>query len=181
MRFHRFIPITLLGACLALAQEREPSPRPPQSNERQEIEKGRLSASETAFVQETLAGNRHEVEMARNAINQASDREVKAFAQKLVDDHMALIRELEQIARTHNVPAAASSSSAEQHSVLDSLKGDEYDKQFVRTMVANHEKGVAKFEAAERTTTNPELKMLISSAIPVLKSHLEMARALERN
>ena len=44
-------------------------------------------------------------------------------------------------------------------------------------MVKDHTEDLAPFEKAESTAQDPKLKMAISSAIPVIQEHLNMAKS----
>ena len=124
--FSRLMTILALASCAALAQSQtkpgtqQPKTGTPQAQKTQEA-RGSLSASETKFVQEVLEGGRHEVEMARMAVNQASDAQVKSFARRLVTDHSAVNRKLEEIARKYGVAAADAKTGTERTSANEGV------------------------------------------------------------
>ena len=59
-------------------------------------------------------------------------------------------------------------------------QGGDFDKEFVRVMVAEHEKAVALFERAAGTLGDADLKAYAEKTLPTLRHHLEMARSLAR-
>jgi putative membrane protein len=160
MKYFRFNPIALIMAIGVAASAAS------------------LKPSETRFVEETLNGGRHEVEMARMALTQGADGEVKSFAQRLVNDHSAVNTKLEQIAKANNVSTTAAAKADDNH--LAGLRGADFDKAFVQEMLEKHRAGVAKFEAAEKDATNPELHSLIASTLPTLREHLKQAESLSK-
>jgi len=164
-----------------------------------------ISSSDTKFIQDTLQSGRHEVEMARTALTRASDAKVKSYAQRLVNDHTAANTKLETIARNHQVAdvdqpnssASTDKSGRERTSTsqtgidaktntpvgqsddhLMTLNGAEFDREYARMMVRDHEQAIAKFEAAQKQTKQSDLKSFISSTLPTLRSHLKEAKAL---
>jgi len=68
-----------------------------------------LTDKETQFLNEALAGGRHEVAMAQLALTKGSNAEVKSFAQRLANDHSTANKKLETIASKNGitVPAGA--------------------------------------------------------------------------
>jgi hypothetical protein len=65
--------------------------------------KDKLSWGDRHFVTKAADGGKDEVAIAQLAANQASNSEVKSFAQKLVDDHTKVNEELTGIAQQKNV------------------------------------------------------------------------------
>jgi putative membrane protein len=154
-----------------------------------------LTPSETKFVEETLKGGRSEVEMAKIALAQGADSQVKSFAQRLVNDHTAANTKLERIAAANKLSSDLNSESAEARkdtrtnsavvgqpvdTHLAGLKGPEFDKAFVKMMVENHQSGIAKYEAMEKEASNPDLKAYVSSTLPTLREHLKQAQSLAK-
>lgn len=139
-----------------------------------------LTDTEKTFVQEALESGRHEVAMGKMAAKQASDATVKTYAKKLVSDHTAANKKLEGIAKKGQVTVTKSTAMAAD-TELTAAKGGDFDKAFAGKAVENHQKGIAKYEAAEKDATNPDLKSYISSTLPTLREHLEQARSLNPN
>jgi putative membrane protein len=163
-----------------------------------------VSSSDTKFIQDALQSGRHEVEVARAAMTRASDAKVKSFAQRLINDHTAANAKLETIARNHQVlvpdqsnSTATDKSGRERTSVnqtgvdpktntpvgqsedhLMTLKGADFDKEYARMEIRDHEEAIAKFEAAQKETKLSDLSNFISSTVPTLRSHLMEAKAL---
>jgi len=138
---------------------------------------GQLSDTEKSFVQEAIEGGRHEVEMGKMAAKQGGDASVKAYGKKLVSDHTTANKKLEAIAKKNGV-TTTKSSSASSDSDLMAAKGADFDKIFAAKAVEDHQKDIAKFEAAEKDATNPDLKSFISSTLPTLRDHLQQAQSL---
>jgi putative membrane protein len=61
----------------------------------------------------------------------------------------------------------------------DDKKGAEWDKEWIDDMVEMHEKDVKKFEEAQNDVADPELKTMVSEALPVLRSHLDMTKQIK--
>jgi putative membrane protein len=59
---------------------------------------------------------------------------------------------------------------------LENLSGKEFDREFMKTMVAEHAKAVSEYERAANQATNPEVKQYASQTLPTLRDHLKLAR-----
>src|SRR5262249_12263671 len=72
------------------------------------------------------------------------------------------------------------SSTSNATSSLASLNGSEFDREFIRQMVTDHEQTIAKFESAQNTVQDADLKMFITKTLPTLREHLNQARSLNK-
>ena len=59
---------------------------------------------------------------------------------------------------------------------LSKLSGESFDKEYIDLMVKDHTEDLAALEG-KSTAQDPKLKMAISSAIPVVQEHLNMAKS----
>jgi putative membrane protein len=62
-----------------------------------------LSSADRDFIMKAADGGRAEVELGQLAVSKASNSDVKAFAQRMVDDHGKANNELMQLAQTKGV------------------------------------------------------------------------------
>ena len=54
----------------------------------------------------------------------------------------------------------------------------EFDRAYIAYMLRDHTKDMKEFEEGARTLTDPEVKQWASSALPVLKEHLQKAQTI---
>jgi putative membrane protein len=137
-----------------------------------------LNTEEADFVKTTLAGGRHEVDMAKMALAQGSDAKVKEFAQRLVNDHTAVNRKLEDLAKKNGVTADGKAAPKGNQPDLSTLKGKDFDRAWVKQMVEAHQAGVAKFEGMQAKAKNDDLRNLVVTTLPTLREHLRQAQSL---
>jgi putative membrane protein len=135
-----------------------------------------LTASERRFVEEILQRGRNEVAVARMALTQGADSDVRSFAQRLVDDHSARNAKLAKIAKDHNHPPKLNTTMNDH---LAGLRGSEFDKAFLQELLEKRRAEVAIFEEAEADTANPDLRSFIASTLPTLGDHLKQAESLK--
>lgn len=88
-------------------------------------------SADSAFATEAAAGGVKEVEAAQLAVSRASSADVKAFAQRMVNDHGKANTELMALASAKKVAlpdeAAAKAKHANVLNRLEQLKGAEFD------------------------------------------------------
>ena len=139
-------------------------------------------SSDKKFIEEAAANGVAEVKLAQLASQKASHEDVKEFAERLVQDHSRANTELEKIAAAQNVtvPQEPTSKHQKLYDRLSKLSGQEFDKEYVKHMVDDHEKAVKKFERQAKDASDPQLKQFASSTLPALEDHLAEAERLER-
>ncbi len=134
------------------------------------------------FVNRAISMNRFEIALASQAMERSSSEEVKQFAQKLVTDHSRTMEELEQAASAKKLvlPDAIEENQASILKAVGELSGDDFNTAFKDVIVKSHEDAIALFElgAGENGINDPELRTWAGEKVSTLKSHLEIAKAL---
>jgi putative membrane protein len=64
---------------------------------------------------------------------------------------------------------------------LRTLKGADFDREFVRTMAKDHQTVIDRLTSARSRISDPELTGLVDKLIPTLKDHLSTAQKLQDN
>jgi len=140
------------------------------------------AASDTAFIREARAGNLLEVMLGQQAGKKASSAEVKQFAERMVTDHTRMGNEWAALAPNTGPttgPTIESPLSSEQRATvsrLDKLSGAEYDREYMTTMVEDHQQDVATFQRLGPSAQSPDVRRLASSSLATIEEHLNMAR-----
>jgi putative membrane protein len=134
------------------------------------------------FANDAAHGGMAEIEFSKLAAERASSPEVKAFAQKMVDDHSKANDELKAIAQGKNMtlPANLSVKDKATRDRLATLSGGPFDRAYMQTMVDDHVAAVALFAREGRTGKDPDFKRFATNTAPKLEEHLEMARSTDQ-
>ena len=132
------------------------------------------------FATEAAMGGLAEVEMGRIASTKAANPEVKKFAEMMIQDHSKANEELKSIAAKKNIklPAELDGKHKSKMEELRSKVGAEFDRAYVDTMVEDHKKDVALFEAESQNGNDPEIKAFAAKTLPVLRKHLDAINAI---
>lgn len=139
-----------------------------------------VTGGDLAFINDAAPGGMAEVELGKLALSKAQNAEVKAFAQKMIDDHSKAGDELKQLAAQKKVtlPPDVLPKHKEAMEKLSKLTGADFDREYVKAMVEDHEKDVTAFEAVSKTATDADVKAFAAKTLPTLKMHLEMIKGI---
>jgi len=137
---------------------------------------GVVTGGDLAFMNDAAAGGMGEVELGRLAVKQAASKDVKAFAERMIADHSKAGEALKAVAQGKKVmlPADIMPKHKEVMAKLSKLNGAEFDKEYVKAMVADHQKDVTAFEAQAKGSVDSDVKAFAVKTLPTLKMHLQM-------
>lgn len=139
------------------------------------------SSADNKFAREAATGGMEEVELGKIAVRNASNEKVKAFGQRMVDDHSKANDQLMMVASKNNITLPTSLDSKQKSEVdrLSALSGAGFDRAYMRDMVKDHEKDIAGFQKESSSGMNPDLKNFATTTLPILQMHLQMAKDTE--
>lgn len=134
-----------------------------------------------------VTANQVDIDAGKLAESQATNAEVKKFAQTMVTDHTAVNKSAVDLATKLKVtpednPTSQSLKSGGESNVakLKTLKGAEFDRAYIDHEVEYHQSVI---DALDKTlipgATNPELKALLEKSRPAFVAHLEHAKHIQ--
>ena len=145
----------------------------------------KADAADRDFVGDMMADSRAEVELGKLAQQKARDRQVKEFAAMMVRDHTKSQSELQTVASAAKVDMSKVDADMDHHSDvrerLAKLSGAEFDREYIKQMVDDHEKAVNDAEDKADSADNAEVKQWAGKALPTLTTHLEQAKQIQDN
>jgi putative membrane protein len=135
--------------------------------------------------------NQMEIDMGKLAETKGSTQPVKSYGKMLVTDHTSADKDLTALAKKHGqtIPMFKPTNEADQKDDKDdkdmaahvkTLKGADFDKDFLSMMVQGHEKVLAKLDTAIGMVTSDELKTAIQNVKPTIQKHADQARDLQK-
>lgn len=140
-----------------------------------------LANEDTAFLREAASGGMMEVKLGQLAGERAANADVRRFAERMVNDHTNINRDLTTFAERKGV-SIPKEMNKEHQATLDKfkdLRGADFDRTYMKTMVKDHEDDAKAFEKQAKDAKDPDLKALASRVLPFVKNHLTMAREVE--
>lgn len=169
-----FASMTLAAAPAALAQT--PPAAPPTSAQ------AKLDSADRDFVENAAQAGHMEIAGSKLALEKARNPDVKAFAQKIIDDHGKAGEQLATLAKNKGYDAPTEPSLVQQAKLKAlGLRDDSFDKAYIDEIgVSAHEDAVKLFEKASNDVKDPDIKQFAIQTLPVLQQHLQMAQGLQQ-
>ncbi|HJU27220.1 MAG TPA: DUF4142 domain-containing protein [Rhodanobacteraceae bacterium] len=137
-------------------------------------------SQDSDFAKKAASGGLAEVSLGKLAESHAQSADIKAFGQRMVQDHSKANDQLMAAAAQANVKLPASPGPEEQATInrLSKLQGAAFDRAYAQAMVKDHKKDVAEFQREASTGSNTSLKTFAANTLPTLQQHLRMAQTL---
>jgi len=161
------------------------------ANESNEVKQDSAEHSETApvstvseedskFAVEAASGGMMEVQLGELAQQKAANQKVKDFGAMMVRDHSKANDDLKTIAGSKNItlPPAPGEDHMEHIKKLSEKSGKEFDKDYIKMMVDDHEKDIDHFEKCSKDAKDAELKAYAAKTLPTLREHLAEAKKI---
>lgn len=132
------------------------------------------------FVARAIACDIAEIQLSEYAAKNAEDKDVKDFARKIVDEHSKHRDRMMERAKDLKlaIVGGAGREAQEKLLTLSRLKGREFDREYMRTMVDNHEKALKMYQTWAKKVDNKEFGEFLDKSSSTLKEHLEEARKI---
>jgi len=133
------------------------------------------------FVQKAIQGSMAEVQLADLALEKAKNDSVKNFAEQMKKDHTASESILRNSATQEGVqpPASLDAKHEAVKTKLAQYSGEDFDREYMAHMVADHEKELQMFSAKARTGDG-DVAAYAQRMVPVLDRQLNMAKSVSQ-
>jgi putative membrane protein len=136
------------------------------------------TACDKIFVLHAGMGHLMEIELAKQAVQKATNPEVKQAAQHILDDHQKALQQLRPVAQALNVqlPSSLSPEKQQMIQILTSLPTDQFEKHYILAMQADHAADLVKYRGVAQLSQNEQVKQYAQQQIPVLAQHAEQVQ-----
>ena len=150
---------------------------------------GKPTLSDGQIVNVVSTANTGEQELARLALEKATNPKVKEFAQMMLDDHTTLDSDAKGLAGRENLaPVPSDASAALEKDVKSKLEdlskktGDDFDKAYIDANIDAHKKVItAVDDVLIPQAKDAALKQMLMEARPKLVGHRDHAEALRKS
>ena len=140
-----------------------------------------MKSADTHFAMKAAQGGMAEVKMGQLAADKASNPDVKAFGQQMVDDHTKANDQLKSIAQGEGMtlPGDVNQKQQAMYDRLSKLSGADFDRQYVKGMVMDHQEDVKDFQKEANSGKNEKIKSFASQTLPTLQQHLDKIKSIQ--
>ncbi|MFC7515402.1 DUF4142 domain-containing protein [Herbaspirillum sp. GCM10030257] len=138
-----------------------------------------VAKADQKMMRDLAEANLAEIETGKLALEKSQNDQVKAFAQKMIDDHTQSQKELEQLAQQKGVtlPTETDMKHKAAAKALSALEGDKFDKMYMNQVgVRDHKNTHQLLTKAQKNAKDPDLKAMAEKTAPIVNNHLTMAQ-----
>lgn len=142
---------------------------------------GQLSKAEQNMMRDMAYSNISEVAAAKLALEKSQSDQVKAYAQKMIDDHTQAQTELEKLAQAKGVtlPTEPDTKHKAAAKAMSALQGEKFDKMYMaQAGNRDHQNTHKLLMKAQKEAKDPDLKAHVAKVMPIVDQHLVMAKDL---
>ena len=134
------------------------------------------------FLRGATEGGIAEVKFGQLAVEKATSDDVKAFGQKMVDDHTTLNNEMAPIADSMGIMLPKEMNKADQteYDKLKEMSGNDFDTAYLTLMVKGHHRAMRDFRLEALSVTDPALRAAVLKGEGVIHEHLVLVNKLAR-
>lgn len=140
-----------------------------------------LNSNDLDFVNNAAKGGTTEVQLGHLAAQKSKNPEVQRFASRMVRDHSKIDVKLTALASSKGVqlPDGKGLMNDATYLELKVLSGKEFDKAYVKSMVADHKDDVSSFEKQSADAQDPDVKSFAARTLPMLQEHLNIIEKIQ--
>lgn len=128
------------------------------------------------FVTKAAVGGMFEIQSSQLALQKSQDQSIRAFAQKMIDDHTKADDQLKSVAKGEKVPTSLDQQHEQMLKILQADTGSHFTEQFKQMQVLAHQQTIDVFQSYAEHGGNRQIKQFAEQTLPTLKQHLQMAQ-----
>jgi putative membrane protein len=134
-------------------------------------------ANDAEFMMTAAHSDQNEIQQSKMALAKGVTGMAKDMANKMIADHTKSTADLKQIAAKKGVtlPTDMDADHKAMAPAMEKLSGKAFEQQYIKQMVADHQKTANTMAAHQTMTKDPALQGFITKTLPVVESHLQMA------
>lgn len=140
---------------------------------------GQLSSQDMKFAEDAMGGGITEAHLGQLATENSTNPKVRQFGEQMVRAYQKANDELTHILDQKGMTMPMSATTGTEIEDLQNLKGEDFDRAYMKHMVKDYKSDVAEFKTEVIDGDDPELKTWAAQTLPVLQEHLKMAQSVE--
>lgn len=143
-----------------------------------------LNKADQKIVMDMARANMAEIEAGKIAVSKSQNAEVKAYAQRMIDDHTKALADVTTLAQNKGVtlPTELDSKHKAMAAKLNKLEGDAFDRGYMKQAgVADHTKVHAMLKKDSARAKDPDVKALAAKMMPTVEEHLTSAKGMPKS
>ena len=133
-----------------------------------------------AFAEMAASSNMFEIKSSELALERAENEDVRAFAEKMVQDHTRAGEEMKAAAEAEGVtpPEAMVEKHQAQLDQLEAVEGDTFEQAYLAAQATAHDEAVSLFDTYATQGKEGALRDFAAKTLPTLQEHKESVHGL---
>ena len=133
-------------------------------------------APTATFVAQAAFGNMFEIESSKLALDRSKAGPVKAFAQRMVDDHSAAAVKFKEAVLEAKLAMPPDKLDAKHRAIVDELagkQGGDFDTAYIEAQYKDHVETVDRFKGYAQGGEDTRMRAFAAELLPTLQAHLD--------
>jgi putative membrane protein len=139
-------------------------------------------SSTAEVLKKVHEADQQEIQAGKMAEKKGQTQQVKDYGKMLVKDHTAADKKVTALAKHEDIDLGKKTAPGEdamnEMAEMKAMTGPNFDSLFARQMLEDHRKTIAELTQVRDTTSDPQLKKLLSDLIPTLQKHEDEAQKI---
>jgi len=144
--------------------------------------------SDTRFIANNIRDHQQAMILLKTAMDRSSNPRVRELAEGMMADHTSMLYSLQELSTAGSGgsdlsaagPSTAPVDAAALQKRLNGLSGADFDTTWVSNMLLLHQVKLDELTQAKTTVTNPQLKMAVTEAIPMIRKQRSTLSSLQK-
>lgn len=131
-----------------------------------------------AFARLAASSNMLELETSTLALQRSQNDDIRAFAQKMIDDHTLAGEKMQTAAQTAGVEVSVEMTEADRDAAQALRDAADFDRAYLELQVKAHDAAVSLFETFSTEGAVGPMRDFATETLPTLKDHQGHVRSL---
>jgi putative membrane protein len=134
------------------------------------------------FLATAAQSDQNEIALSQLAQQKATNPAVKAFADKMVDEHTKMTASMKPFADDWGLtpPSGPDSDHQSELNKLQGMSGNDFDKEYISDMVTDHAKALRAFTTEAKDTKDVKFRAVVIKGKTAVAAHKNMAYDLKK-
>ena len=136
------------------------------------------------FVKTAAVAGQFEIESSKLALEKSTDKDIKQFAQKMIDEHTNAANKLKATVQASGVDTnlVTTDLDSKHQKIMNNLqeaKGDDFDKEYIEAQKDAHKDAVSLFSKYSTSGDDKPLQDFAKQTLPTLEKHQDHVKELK--
>lgn len=138
--------------------------------------------ADAEFIRDVGADNTMQIALGELARKKAKNREVRDFAERLIEDHTRIQEQWNAMAARNGMPSKPGMGRRHREKIeqLNDVGGRKFDRAYMTLMIQQHQDEVSYWQKEGRASRSTQVRALVNRGLPTLEQHLAQSKQIGR-